>query len=105
MVMVTAPAPVVIFTSPAASMLVRSLTFSTAFFAVGEHTPALQFMFCVALVEIVTDASQGAAKATRASAHNATRIFMVKPSRRASRIFMVKPSRRAQDNGRGKPHP
>src|SRR5438067_1619176 len=55
-VIVTAPAPVVIFRSPAASMLVRSLTFSTAFLSVGEHTPLEQVMFLVAAVEISTDA-------------------------------------------------
>src|SRR5437870_2577989 len=66
--MVTAPAPVVIFTSPAASKLVRSVTFSTACFAVGEHTPAAQLMFCVAFVEIVTDASHAGARTAKARA-------------------------------------
>jgi hypothetical protein len=37
-------------------MFVRSLTLSTAFFAVGAQTPPEQFMFAVGFVEIATSA-------------------------------------------------
>src|SRR5438045_856213 len=62
--MTMAPAPVFTVTSPEASMLVRSLTFSTAFFAVGEQTPALQLMFLVAADEIFTAACAAFATST-----------------------------------------
>src|SRR6185437_3028889 len=87
MVTVCAPAPVMIFTSPAASMLVRSLTFSTAFLAVGEQTPALQFMFCVALVEIVTDAYAAPALISRVTQGRMARTSLrtaVPPKERSS---------------------
>src|ERR1700722_1432084 len=48
--------PVVTSRLPALSAAVRSLTFSTAFFAVGEQTPTVQFMFFVGNVEITTSA-------------------------------------------------
>src|ERR1043165_3479857 len=66
--MSSAPEPVVIFRSPVASMPVTSLTFSTAFCAVGEQTPFAQLMFCVALVEISTPAcAELTAKRARAA--------------------------------------
>jgi hypothetical protein len=37
-------------------MLARSMTFRIAFSAVGEHTPPEQLMFCVAFVDISTEA-------------------------------------------------
>src|SRR5262249_7113662 len=51
-----APAPVVTFTSEAPSIAARSPVFSTAFAAVGEHTPAEQFMCLVGALEITTAA-------------------------------------------------
>src|SRR2546421_11432389 len=75
-VIVTAPLPVVIVTSSFTSILVRSLTFSTAFFEVGEHTPPLQFMFCVAAAEISTEASQAGAMIHKVSASHAVRILI-----------------------------
>src|SRR3984885_5960145 len=52
------PEPVVVTsTLPAASKLSRSPTFSTAFLAVGAHTPFEQLIFCVAADEMVTSAS------------------------------------------------
>src|SRR4051812_39485048 len=44
--------PVFTSTSPLASMVCSSPTFSTAFLAVAVHTPASQLMFCVGLLEI-----------------------------------------------------
>src|SRR5436190_630178 len=54
------PAPVVILRSPAASMLVTSLTLRYAFSAVGEQTPFAQLMFCVGSVEMFTAACAAA---------------------------------------------
>src|SRR4051812_44039552 len=50
-------------------MLVRSPVLSTAFFAVGEHTPAEQLMLAVAFFEIATSARAApAAPSTAATA-------------------------------------
>src|SRR3954464_15939481 len=67
------------FTSPAASRFARSPTFSTAFFAVGVHTPAEQLMFCVAPLEITT-----AAWVTARSAANATVVQSANTNARSS---------------------
>ena len=60
--------PVFTVTSPPASMPARSLTFTTAFFAVGEHTPLAQLMFAVGLDEIVTSALAAVPASTAAKA-------------------------------------
>jgi hypothetical protein len=54
-------------TLPLASIDVRSPTFSTAFAAVGVHTPEAQLMFFVGFDEIVTAACDVAVPATTAT--------------------------------------
>src|ERR1051325_2330436 len=64
--MESAPLAVVTSTSEASSILARSVTFRTAFLAVGEHTPAEQLMFLVGLEEISTDANAESTRLARA---------------------------------------
>ena len=71
-VMVTAPLPVVTFTSDAASMFARSVALRTAFFAVCAQTPAEQVMPLVGALEISTEACAAfAAPITTAAPANA----------------------------------
>jgi hypothetical protein len=57
-------------------MVVRSFTFRTAFFAVGEHTPPEQLMLLVAAVEISTEACAGDARQRTADTPNAARAML-----------------------------
>jgi energy-converting hydrogenase Eha subunit A len=61
------PEPVFTCTLPVASIVVRSLTFSTASFAVGVQTPLVQLMFDVGVEEILTSACAVETKAAAPS--------------------------------------
>jgi hypothetical protein len=63
------PEAVFTVTLPLVSMDVRSPTFSTAFAAVGVHTPETQDMLDVAAEDIVTAADTGCTIANRPTAH------------------------------------